>query len=73
MPSGSCSRLGWTRVELGAGDLVLPRDDLGQALDLHQPERGGELAHPEVEPVDLVGGLAVVAKRTRVLDHLGAR
>ena len=63
-PSRPAARAGsGTRVELRARDLVLPGDDLRQPLDLDQPERGGELAHAEVEAVDLVGRLAVVAKR----------
>ncbi len=54
-----------------AGDIVLPADDLRQPLDLHQPERGGELAHPEIEALDLIGRLAVVAKPAGMLDHFG--
>ena len=37
-----------------------------QPLGLHEPERGGELAHAEVQPGDGVVGLAVVAERARV-------
>ena len=53
------------RVEVLAGVLVLPGDDLLHALGLDQAQRGGELAHPEVEPVDLVLELAVVAELAR--------
>ena len=42
-------------------------------LGLDQAERGGELVHPEVEPVDLVVGLAVVAELAGELDQLGVR
>src|SRR5207248_1253219 len=59
------------RVELTPSDLVLPGYDLGKPLDLNEPERGGELAHPEVEAPQLVRRLAVVAVPARVLDHLG--
>ena len=59
------------RVEVLAGVLVLPGDDLLHPLDLDEAERGGELAHPEVEPLDLVLELAVVAELARELDQLG--
>ena len=58
-------------VELGARHLVLEGDDLVQSLDLHQPERGGELAHAKVQSRDVVGRLAVVAIRACMLDELG--
>ncbi len=54
-----------------AGHLVLPADDLRQTFDLHEPEGGGELAHAEVEALDLVGRLSVVAKAAGMLDHFG--
>ena len=59
------------RVEVLPGDVVLPRHDLGQSLDLDEPERGGELVHAEVEPVDFVVGLAVVAEGAGMLEELG--
>ena len=59
------------RVEMLAGVLVLPGDDLLHAIGLDQAEGGGELAHPEVEPVDLVLELAVVAELAGELDQLG--
>src|ERR1700727_761854 len=43
---------------------VLPATSLGQPLDLDQAERRGELVHAEVEPRDVVGGLAVIAEGT---------
>ena len=52
-----------------ARDLVLPGDDLLHPLGLDQAERGGELAHAEVEAVDLVVGLAVVAERRGELEQ----
>ena len=39
------------RVELRARGLVLPGDDLVQALGLHDADRGGELVQAEVEAV----------------------
>ena len=53
----------------------LARDDLVQPLGLHDADRGGELADPEVEAGDRVVGLAVVAKRACVVEQLadGAR
>ena len=53
-----------------AGDLLLPGDDLVEALDLHEPERGGELAHPHGRALDLVVGLAVVAVVTGEVDEI---
>ena len=58
-------------VEHVARILVLPPDDLLEALDLDQPQRGGELAHAEVEPRSGVVGLAVVAVAARELGQLG--
>ena len=49
MPSGSRRRPGCSGSRCAAGGVVLPRDDLVQALGLHEPERGGELAHAEVQ------------------------
>src|SRR4051812_43205225 len=40
---------GVERVELGSRDLVLPGDDLVEPLGLGERDRGGELAHAEVE------------------------
>src|SRR5205807_7685855 len=59
------------RIELLVGDPVLPGHDLLEALYLDQPERGGEFAHVEVEPLDLLAGLAVVTEPPGVLDQLG--
>ena len=53
-----------------ARGLVLPRHDLVEAIDLHDPERGGELVQPEVEPVDGVVRFAVVPERARELDGI---
>ena len=50
--------------------LVLPGDDLLHAVGLDEAESGGELAHPEVEPVDLVLELAVVAELAGELDQI---
>ena len=54
-----------------AGVVVLPGDDLLHPLGLDQAEGGGELAHPEVEAVDLVLELAVVAELAGELDQVG--
>src|SRR4029077_5622723 len=59
-------------IERLAGDLVLAGADLLEALGLHQADRGGELAHPEVEALDPVVGLAVVAEGAGVLEQLRA-
>ena len=53
-----------------AGVLVLPGDDLLHPLGLDQGQGGGELAHAEVEAVDLVLELAVVAELGGELDQL---
>ena len=70
MPVGELEARGVDRIELLAGDLVLAGDDLLEALGLHQADRGGELAHPQVEALDPVVGLAVVAEGARVLEQL---
>src|SRR3954451_21133294 len=49
---------------------VLPGDDLLHTVGLDQAQRRGELAHAEVEPVDLVLELAVVAELAGELDQL---
>src|SRR5437588_5211901 len=69
---GQLETAGIDRIELRARHRVLPVHDLLQALDLDQSESRRELAHPEVEAVDLVAGLAVVAKRASMLNDLGA-
>src|SRR5579884_4163737 len=57
-------------VDVAAHSLVLPADDLRQALGLHDAERGRELVHAEVEAVDAVVGLAVVPERPREVERL---
>src|SRR3954447_23420736 len=52
-----------------ARHLVLPGDDLLEALGLHEADSGGELAQPEVQAGDRVVGLAVVAEQSRELDQ----
>ena len=58
------------RVEVLARVLVLPGDDLLHPLGLDQGQGRGELVHPEVEAVDLVVELAVVAELLGVGDEL---
>ena len=53
-----------------ARGLVLPRGDLVEAVDLHDPERGRELVQAEVQPVHGVVRLAVVAERARELERV---
>src|SRR3954451_19880021 len=53
------------RVEQLPRGGVLPGYDLVEPLDLHEPERRGELAHAEVQAGDVVVGLAVVAVGAR--------
>ena len=53
-----------------AGVLVLPGDDLLHPLNLDEPQCRRELAHPEVEAVDPVLELAVVAVRAGELDQV---
>ena len=70
-PVGQLQPRGVERVELVAGDPVLPGDDLLEPLGAEDPERGGELVHAVVEPVGRVVGLAVVAEGLGELDQLG--
>src|SRR5206468_440257 len=58
------------RVEVLARVRVLPGDDLLHPLGLDQAKGGGELAHAEVEAVDLVLELAVVAELGSELDQV---
>ena len=58
------------RVELVAGDPVLPGHDLLEPLGAEDPERCGELVHTVVEPGRLVVRLAVVPEVTRELDQV---
>src|SRR3954471_6035740 len=51
---------GMRLIQQSAGDFVLPGNYLTHALHLHEAKRGGELVHPEVEPLHRVVGLAVV-------------
>src|SRR3954462_9465522 len=55
---------------MAAGHLVLPRDDLVEALDLNQPKGCGELAHPLAEALDAVIRLSVVAVGTGELHEV---
>src|SRR4029077_2143052 len=66
---GQCGPRRVQRVEVLARIGVLPSDDLLHALGLDEAERGGELAHAEVEAVDLVFELAVVAELAGELDQ----
>src|SRR5438445_5334474 len=58
------------RIESLARGSVLPRDDLVEAFDTDDPQSSRELVHTEVEPVDSVVRLAVIAERPRELDQI---
>ena len=54
-----------------ARNRVLPGHDLVEPPGLHCREGGRELVNPEVEPLDRVIRLPVVAERARELDQVG--
>ena len=72
MPSGSSRRPGCRGSRCSRATAFLTGHDLLHALGLHERERGGELAHAEVQSRDAVVGLAVVAKGARELEHVVA-